>query len=412
MARATRTGGREATAAVIPGKAALSVGRPDLQEPEGFTWAALSEAARLESGHTPSRNHPEYWDGGIPWVGLRDATGNHGRLLARTEQTVSELGVENSSTRLLPKDTVCLSRTASVGYVVQLAVAMCTSQDFVNWVCGPDLNPNYLRYLLMSEQEMIRRVAYGTTHQTMYYPDAKALHVLMPGRAQQDAIAEVLGALDDKIASNSTLAGRAKDVIRADLSLARADGERKVLLGQLVEFHNRKRVPLSSRERDVRRGNVPYWGANGVLGHVDKALFNEPLVLVGEDGTVETDDGHPVVHYVWGPTWVNNHAHVLTGRGVSTELLRYLVEAGGVSPLITGAVQPKLSMGNLKRLELVLPVHGLDRVEAHCLALQKRVVACAEESRHLATLRDTLLPHLMSGRLTVRDAEARVEAAL
>lgn len=78
--------------------------------------------------------------------------------------------------------TVCLSRTASVGYVIQMGVEMCTSQDFVNWVCGPDLNPAYLRYILMFEQESIRRFAHGTTHQTMYYPEAKALHAMMPSR--------------------------------------------------------------------------------------------------------------------------------------------------------------------------------------------------------------------------------------
>lgn len=67
MAKQTRTGGREATDAVIPGRIALSVGRPSLPEPPGFKWRRLSDVARLESGHTPSRSKKEYCNGDIPW---------------------------------------------------------------------------------------------------------------------------------------------------------------------------------------------------------------------------------------------------------------------------------------------------------------------------------------------------------
>lgn len=312
---------------------------------------------------------------------------------------------------MLPAGTVCLSRTASVGYVVQMAVPMCTSQDFVNWVCGAQLDPNYLRYLLMSEQETVRRVAYGTTHQTMYYPDAKALHILIPSVPQQRAVAEVLGALDDKIAANDRVVGAVKALIGRRLAATLRDGSKTVALGEVARFHNSKRVPLSARQREERRGSVPYWGANGVIDYVDEPIFDEPLLLVGEDGSVQDDVGRPVTHYVWGPTWVNNHAHVLTGVGISTELLRYVVDAGNVAHLVTGAVQPKLSMGNLKRLELAIPT-DLGSIEPLCKALQSRLVAATQETRQLAEVRNTLLPHLMSGRITVREAEKAVEGVL
>lgn len=82
--RVSRTKGREATLGVIPGRFALAVGRPDLPEPTGWKWTALTEVAQLESGHTPSRKHPEYWDGGVPWVSIKDAVDNHGCLLDDT----------------------------------------------------------------------------------------------------------------------------------------------------------------------------------------------------------------------------------------------------------------------------------------------------------------------------------------
>ena len=92
---------------------------------------------------------------------------------------------------------------------------MATSQDFVNWVCGSELNSHYLRYLLVLEQESVRRFSRGTTHQTMYYPEAKALNVLVPPRVVQDAIAEVLGALDDRIAANDRVVAAAGHLAQA-----------------------------------------------------------------------------------------------------------------------------------------------------------------------------------------------------
>src|SRR5262245_12449832 len=145
--RTTRTGGRPAIEGVIPGRFALSVGNPGGPTPDGWTWTLLSSVARLETGHTPSRQHPEYWDGDIPWIGIKDATRNHGRTLTDTSQHTNELGIAKSSARLLPANTVCLSRTASVGYVVVMGRPMATSQDFVNWVCSSALDHRFLKYV-------------------------------------------------------------------------------------------------------------------------------------------------------------------------------------------------------------------------------------------------------------------------
>ena len=202
MARETSTGGRTATTGVIPGAYALSVGNPNTPLPEGWEWTRLTDVARLESGHTPSRSHPEYWGGTVPWIGIRDATGNHGQTIYDTEQKTNNLGIANSSARILPVDTVCLSRTASVGYVVMMGVPMATSQDFVNWVCSDQLNPHFLKYILLLEYPSFKMFSMGTTHQTIYFPEVKAFHIAMPSRRVQDQIVDILGALDEQIDLN------------------------------------------------------------------------------------------------------------------------------------------------------------------------------------------------------------------
>src|SRR5574340_1389612 len=169
----TKTGGRPATAGVIQGRYALSVGMPHTALPGGWHWTPLSDVARLETGHTPSRKHPEYWGGEIPWIGIKDATENHGRTIQDTNQHTNELGIVNSSARVLPANTVCLSRTASVGYVVVMGRPMATSQDFVNWVCSQRIDFRFLKYVLLAERSAFLRFASGTTHQTIYFPEVK-----------------------------------------------------------------------------------------------------------------------------------------------------------------------------------------------------------------------------------------------
>jgi type I restriction enzyme S subunit len=162
---------------------------PNTGAKDGWCWVALTDLARLESGHTPSRKHPEYWGGTVAWIGIQDAREHHGQRIMDTLQKTNELGIANSSARVLPESTVCLSRTASVGYVVVMGRPMATSQDFVNWVCSERLNPDFLKYLILAEgREGLLRYASGSVHQTIYFPEAKAFHICYPKPEVQSRI--------------------------------------------------------------------------------------------------------------------------------------------------------------------------------------------------------------------------------
>jgi len=205
-------GGREATTDVIPGLAAVSVNNPGTPTPQGWAWVRLRRIARQETGHTPSRSRPEYWDGGVPWIGIRDAGAHHSATINDTIQTISETGLANSSARLLPAGTVCLSRTASVGYVTIMGRPMATSQDFATWTCTDALDPEYLMFALLAEGDHIRTFGEGTTHTTIYFPEIRAFHIcLAPKREQVEIVRRVKLALAkiDKMAeeARASLAG-------------------------------------------------------------------------------------------------------------------------------------------------------------------------------------------------------------
>lgn len=186
------TRGRAETDRVIEGELSLSVGMPSKQPRDGWRWTKLSDIARLESGHTPSRKHPEYWNGDIPWLGIKDARAHHGGVIDDTQQHTNQLGIDNSAARILPPGTVCLSRTASVGYVVVTGAAMATSQDFVNWVCFSELDPHFLKYLLLSEGREFSKFSSGSVHQTIYFPEVKAFHICHPSVTAQRRIVDFL----------------------------------------------------------------------------------------------------------------------------------------------------------------------------------------------------------------------------
>jgi restriction endonuclease S subunit len=157
--------------------------------PDGWTWRSLGSLGRLESGHTPSRSRPDWWGGDIPWIALPDIRALDGRTTFETLEHTNPDGIAHSAARVLPAGTVVLSRTASVGFVTIMGRPMATSQDFVNWVCGPDLDPEFLMHLFIRSRERFRSLSAGAVHQTVYFPTAMALRVCVPSIDEQRRIA-------------------------------------------------------------------------------------------------------------------------------------------------------------------------------------------------------------------------------
>ena len=192
------------------------------------------------------------------------------------------------------------------------------------------------------------------------------------------------------------------------------EGWKTATLGEHVDNLDSKRVPVSGAERAKRQGPFPYHGAAGVMDHIDNYLFDGIYLLIGEDGSVIHESGLAVTQYVWGKFWVNNHAHVLQGKGpVSTEQVYLYFHFEPVAPYVTGAVQPKLSQGRMNNMPFLFPgtaiCKGFLKVISPWFARRR---ACSVEGKTLATLRDTLLPKLISGDLRVKDAETFLERVL
>jgi len=129
---------------------------------------------------------------------------------------------------------------------------------------------------------------------------------------------------------------------------------KRLTLGDVTESLDSRRVPV--RARDRRPGAYPYWGASGIVDHVDRYLFDEPTLLVSEDGENLRTRKTPIAFLASGKYWVNNHAHVLRAKGASDlRFLTYHVGILSISGFITGSTQPKLTAAALARLPLLVP---------------------------------------------------------
>jgi type I restriction enzyme S subunit len=396
---------------------------PTENAPVGFSWRLLADLARLETGHTPSRRVPGYWENGtIPWLGVRDATGNHGRTIVSTHEYITELGEQNSSTRLLPKDTVCLSRTASVGYVVVMGVPMCTSQDFVNWVCGPELDFRYLKYILLGEKEAFLRFASGTTHQTVYFPEVKAFHVMVPPASEQRAIAGVLGALDDKIESNRRVWALASSLVRSEYEASIRDGETKFCnLADISRFNVSTRKPGSPSEM-ISYIDISSVESGTVSGVQQMAWADAPSRARRgvSDGDIIFSTVRPArmaFSAMINPTpeiVVSTGFAVMSPRNVPMTLLLALVsdtDFGNFCESVSqGSAYPAVSPEAMGTFPVEIPTGDvLEQFGERTEPVLRRAYAGTLENRTLTELRDALIPELLSGRLRVRDAEKIVE---
>jgi len=151
-----------------------------------------------------------------------------------------------------------------------------------------------------------------------------------------------------------------------------AGGARK--LGELVDFLDNQRKPISDEERQKRIGPYPYYGANGQVGWIDDFIFDEDLVLLAEDGGYFGSKDRPIAYRISGKSWVNNHAHVLrVKRGIAeTDFIHYRLMFYDIKPYITGSTRTKLNKSAAEKIKIPLPpleiqkqiVERLDKVVA------------------------------------------------
>ena len=322
---------------------------------------------------------------------------------------------------IMARITPCLEngKTAKVAVLDDGEVGF-GSTEYIVFRAKDGVDEDFIYYLVCSplvREPAIKSMVGSSGRQRVQTDVVQNLEIMVPDYEEQKRISGLLKSLDDKIAANTevnkNLFQQAQALYKDRfVDLRSFDGEMPSdwhlgTVSEIIELHDSKRIPLSSRKRANLAKIYPYYGATSVMDYVDRYLFDGIYLLLGEDGTVVDSKGFPILQYVEGKFWVNNHAHIITGKsGFTVETLYLLFSLTNVQSIVTGAVQPKISQANLNKVPVIIPSEAeLSDFDSIVQPIFAQIRNLRAENDRLSATRDTLLPRLMSGELDVSDLD-------
>ena len=226
------------------------------------------------------------------------------------------------------------------------------------------------RYLMMwfSRKEFDREASFyavGGVRGSLTWEDFCNMRLPVPSPARQREIVSEYETLTNRIRLNEQMIAKLEETAQALYRKMFVDGIDKEnlpegwrigTLKEAADCFDNKRRPLAGYDRVDMEKKYPYYGAAAMMDYVDDYLFDGTYILMGEDGTVINEDNTPVIQYVTGKFWVNNHAHILKGTNGFDENLLYLVlKQTKVNEYITGGVQAKINQENMMSIPVIIP---------------------------------------------------------
>ncbi|MFD2472652.1 restriction endonuclease subunit S [Amycolatopsis silviterrae] len=363
-----------------------------------------------DGNHGEYRPRPgEFVDVGVPFI--RAADMSSGTIDFDGAGKINAIARDRIRKGIGKPGDVILSHKGTVGRV---AIAPMDSPDFV---CSPQttfwrsldptvLDQRYLRYAMRSPSFMRQlEVLKGQTDMAPYVSltDQRSIELELPPIVTQQVVAEVLGALDDKIAVNERLCSLADQLCAAQVQKASVMGVRRQLRDVLT-LHYGKALPASERTP----GDVVVYGSGGITGMHSRPLVNRPGVIVGRKGTVGA------IYWASGPHFPIDTTYYVEPREVATdEILYYLLRSAPLAELNSDSAVPGLNRDEAYACQVNLPEK--DSLETLSRNLRQRfswMKLVHEEMKALAVTRDELLPLMMSGNVRVREAEKIVEGVV
>lgn len=322
----------------------------------------LDECTEIVSGATPDTSETSFWNGDIRWATPKDLSELDGALISDTPRKITKLGLESCAASILPERSVLFSSRAPIGHVAINTVPMATNQGFKSFI--PDresLDEKYLYYWLRKHRSYLESLGNGATFKEVSKAIISRVEISLPPLPEQRRIAAILDKADAlRTKRRATLAqlDALTQSIFIDMFGDPATNPKRWPVKQIAEITeclDRFRRPVT--ESDRKPGNVPYYGANGQQGWIDEAIFDESLVLVAEDGGHFDAPQRGVAYRIDGPSWVNNHAHILRAnpKQVETEFLHRALRHFNFLPYISGTTRAKLTQGQLNGVKLFIP---------------------------------------------------------
>lgn len=388
---------------------------------EGWESVCIGDIADVYNGNSiPAKEKKERFiglDSGIPYIGTKDVTIDH-----RVDYDNGVLIPEGSggNFKLAPPGSVlvCAEGGSAGRKVAHNDKAIHFGNKLYAIVPGDNASSRYLFYYCIGASfresfEGLKHGLIGGVSQKKF----RAIAIPFPPLAEQERIVAILdeafGAIATAIGNTERVIFNARELFQSErhYALARATEHWETRpLGEVCENLDRLRVPITKSKRVA--GDVPYYGASGVVDHVADHLFDEDLLLVSEDGANLLARTYPIAFSISGKSWVNNHAHVLRlATDAQREFVERYLNSIPLDQWVSGMAQPKLNQRSLNAIPIPWteddkPMRVLTDGLREVGARSKRLTALAERKLSLLkSLKEAILSRAFSGELTAVERE-------
>ena len=398
----------------------------------------VSEMADIISGGTPKTEISEYWNGDIPWLSVKDFSGDAKRVYS-SEKSITEKGLNNSATQLLYPGDIIISARGTVGEVAQIGRAMAFNQSCYGLRAKDSYSSDFLYYVLKYQVKYLKAVANGAVFDTIVLNTFDKMKLYVPELYIQKKIAKILSAYDDLIEANNRrielLEQTAQELYqewfvrfrfpeheKVKFENGLPEGWDVVKLGDYVEIKGGKRLPegksLCSEEtehpyiriRDITSSKCICLNEN--LEYIDNETFDiikrftvKPkdilISIVGTIGAIAC-----VGKSLKGANLTENCIKLININYFTSDFLYHFLNSdagkGTIQAGIVGATQPKLPIYNIKRIKLLKPqIDVINKFTMMVEPIDQEIMNLMDHNRNLAVQRDLLLPRLISGKLEV-----------
>mgnify|MGYP000631602730 CR=1 FL=1 len=332
--------------------------------PEDWEVCKIGDFTDIVTGATPSTENPDYWNGHIRWMNSSEL---NNKIIFEVHGRISKKGYDSASTHMLPTNCVLIGLAGqgkTRGTAAINKVELCTNQSIGAILPSENIDSDYLYLYMDSQYQNLRTISSGDGGRGGL---SKTLllnfEVVKPNDiGEQKLVAEALNDTDKLVCELNTLIGKKRAIMQGAMqelltARRRLPGFNKPWKEEIVDnicirFDN-LRIPVAENLR--KKGNIPYYGANGIQDYVDGFTHDGEYILLAEDGANNLVD-YPI-RYVKGKIWVNNHAHVLQGKPnkADTRYLSYGLKTIDFESNIVGNGRAKLNAKTLMDLRVIIP---------------------------------------------------------
>ena len=390
-------------------------------------WAInkIGELTEIKTGGTPSTKCEKYWkDGDIPWMASGDV---NKKIINEVDGRITKSGMENSAAKLLPKDTVMIALNGqgkTKGTVAYLNIELTCNQSLAGFLPSYNVfNSKYLYYNLQSRYFEIRGLAGDGARNGLNLGLLREILIPIPSIKEQEKIASILSTVDEQIDNVDALIEKNKELKKGLMQtlLTKGIGHtkfKKTEIGEIPEEWEVKKLecvfeildsmrkPIKASDREKIEGDIPYYGASGVIDWINDYIFDEELILLGEDGENLNSRNSDLAFKISGKTWVNNHAHVfrvINKKECNIDFMVYYLEAKDYSIYIAGSAQPKITQAQCRKFLLPLPKkEEQDKIASILSEVDEKIAKYENKKQMLEELKKGLMQQLLTGKIRVK----------